>query len=452
MEQTQRMELLTKFIDDAKIDDEEFFEYVQEAENDELAEFVQLFNEVIDNSYSEEKSNDKFNFIANSTLSGLSFPCGDIDCKINSIYSLARNAILYADTVYLQNPFEQYLKHKEFNYKLRQDLIGDLIVLSYIRPLLEEKIFKIAVSKVHYCHDCYTRFQENYLQKFDWNLKTVEPLIEDYLIENVEFHLLWGIESIGIEISGNNDLLNHPMVVNFIKYVPENLKSKARKGERIKLNNSDIKNSGITNYLLNEIEKNLSIQDFYSTYYSCHVLTDREFDIKLLKLINKDIYEQNARQGEIIKNLNHLVPFIDEVPIKKLITMRKNEGESFQVYRDKINSLSKNNILTIQDSKQIYQDEIRPELNKINLTLKNNKKVLWGNIKSNVFLASTYISTSLFTGILPTNIDKIVASVGGFGFAKNIGQDVLKLIKKPEVRNNELYFLWKIKQDNKIEI
>jgi hypothetical protein len=106
----------------------------------------------------------------------------------------------------------------------------------------------------------------------------------------------------------------------------------------------------------------------------------------------------------------------------------------------------------MQDSKQIYQDEIRPELNKINLTLKNNKKVLWGNIKSNVFLASTYISTSLFTGILPTNIGKIVASVGGFGFAKNIGQDVLKLIKKPEVRNNELYFLWKIKQDNKIEI
>ena len=446
------MELLTKFIDDAEIANEEFFKYVQEADNDELAEFVNLFNDIIESSYSEEKNNDKFNFIANSTLSGLSFPCGEIDCKINSIYSLARNAILYADTVYLQNPFEQYLNYKEFNDKIRQDLIGDLIVLSYIRPLLEEKIFKIAVSKVHFCHDCYTKFQENYLQPFDWNLKTVEPLITQYLIENIDFHLHWNYENIGLEISGNNDLLNHPMVVNFLKYVPENLESKAKKGERIKLNNSEIKDSGVTYFLLDEIEKNLSIQDFYSTYYSCHVLTDREFDIKLLKLINKDIYEQNARQGEIIKNLNHLVPFIDEVPITKLIKLRKKEGESFQVYRDKINSLSKNNLLTIQDSKQIYQDEIRPELNKINLTLKNNKKILWGNIKSNVFLASTYISTSLFTGILPTNIDKIVASVGGFGFAKNIGQDVLKLLKKPEVRNKELYFLWKIKQENKIEI
>lgn len=446
------MELLTKFIDDAEIADEEFFTYVQEADDDELAEFVNLFNDVIDSSYSKEKNNDKFNFIANSTLSGLSFPCGEIDCKINSIYSLARNAILYADTVYLQNPFEQYLKYKEFNDKIRQDLIGDLIVLSYIRPLLEERIFKIAVSKVHYCHDCYTRFQENYLQPFDWNLKTIEPLITEYLIKNIDFHLHWDYDNIGVEISGNNDLLNHPMVVNFLKHVPENLESKAKKGKRIKLGDSEIKDSEVTYFLLNEIERNLSIQDFYSTYYSCHVLTDREFDIKLLKLINKDIYEQNARQGEIIKNLNHLVPFIDEVPIKKLIKLRKKEGESFQVYRDKINSLSKSNLLTIQDSKQIYQDEIRPELNKINLTLKNNKKVLWGNIKSNVFLASTYISTSLFTGILPTNIDKIVASVGGFGFAKNIGQDVLKLIKKPEVRNNELYFLWKIKQDNKIEI
>jgi len=446
------MEILTKFIDDAEIDNEDFFEYVQEADNEELAEFISVFNEIIDSSYNSNREKGNFSFIANSTLSGFSFPCGDIDCKIKSIYSLARNAILYADTVYLQNPFEQYLKYKEFNEKIRHDLIGDIIVLSYIRPLLEEGIFKIAVSKVHYCHDCYSRFQETYLKPFDYNLQTIEPLINDYLISNVDFHLHWDYDNIGVEISGNNDLLNHPMLINFLKYVPENLKMMAKKGERKKLSSTDIKKSGITYHLLNEIERNLSIQDFYSTYYSCHVLTDREFDIKLLKLINKDIYEQNARQGEIVKNLNHIVPFINDVPIEKLIKLRNKEGESFQVYRDKINSLVKSDLLTVQDSKQIYQDEIRPELNKINLTLKNNKKHLWGNIKSNVFLASTYISTSLFTGILPTNIDKVVASVGGFGFAKNIGQDVLNLIKKPEVRNNELYFLWKIKNENKIEI
>jgi hypothetical protein len=92
-------------------------------------------------------------------------------------------------------------------------------------------------------------------------------------------------------------------------------------------------------------------------------------------------------------------------------------------------------------------DEIQPEINKINLTLSNNKKLLWGNIKSNVFLASTYISTSLFTGILPTNMDKVVASIGGFGFARNISQYLLNLIKQPEIRKNELYFLWRIQKE-----
>ena len=48
------------------------------------------------------------------------------------------------------------------------------------------------------------------------------------------------------------------------------------------------------------------------------------------------------------------------------------------------------------------------------------------------------------------DIDKIVASVGGFGFAKNIGQDVLSLLKNQEIRKNEFYFLWKIDADGNI--
>ncbi len=441
------MELLTKFIDEVDILNEEFWSYIQNSDDEEITEFVSMINDLIENSYSSNKESGKFSFIANSTLSGLSFPCGEIECKINSIQSLARNAILYADTIYLQNPFERYLKYKEFNEKTKDDLI----VLNSIRDLLKEGVFKIAISKVHYCHDCYEKFQENYLQPFEWNLNTVEPLITDYLIKNIDFYLHWDYENIGIELSGNNDLLNHPMVINFLKHVPKNLEKKAKKGERIKLGSADVKKSGIPYYLLDEIQRNLSIQDYYSTYYSCHVLTDREFDKKLIKLINKDIYEQNNRQNEILKNLNHIVPFIVEIPIDKLLKLRKNEGESFQVYRDKINSIVKSDIITSQDSKQLYLDEIRPELNKMNLTIKNNKKALWGNVQSNVFLASTYISASLFTGIFG-NIDKIVASVGGFGFAKNIGEDIIKMLKKPEVRNNELYFLWKLKNDNKIKI
>ncbi|GAA4497572.1 hypothetical protein GCM10023172_12750 [Hymenobacter ginsengisoli] len=51
----------------------------------------------------------KFSFVANNTLSGGVFPCYEERCRTKHIDTLARNAILYADVVYIQNPFDKYL-------------------------------------------------------------------------------------------------------------------------------------------------------------------------------------------------------------------------------------------------------------------------------------------------------------------------------------------------------
>lgn len=104
------MELLTKFIDEAKIDSKEFFEYVLDVENDELSEFVKVLNDIISESYSAKPKNNNFSFITNDTLSGHSFPCSEVECKLSNVDTLIRNAILYADKIYIQNPFETYLE------------------------------------------------------------------------------------------------------------------------------------------------------------------------------------------------------------------------------------------------------------------------------------------------------------------------------------------------------
>lgn len=446
------MDILLKFIDDAQIETKEFLDYVIDADEDKLAEFISLLNYIIDQSFSQRDPDKGFTFVANSTLSGLSFPCGEIKCKLDNVVSLARNAILYADTVYIQNPFEVYSNSKSFNEKLRLDIVNDLVLLSVIKPLLKSGIFKIAKSKAHYCHNCYEAFEETYLKTRDWNLNLLKPLIEDYLIQNIEFKVFTKSGITGVEISGGNDLLKHPMVLNFVEYVPDEFKKYVRNGEEFSISSQDVVESGLLNHLSSEVEMNLSIQDFYSSYYSAHVLTDRDFDVKLNKLLNRNSDNEQTNRGEILKHLAHLVPFVDDVPIEKLLKLRASEGDAFQVYRDKLNKVVKNVNINEKEAKQLFSDEIQPEINKINLTLRNNRKLLWGNVKTNVFLASTYISTSLFTGILPTNIDKVVASIGGFGFAKSISQDVLNLIKQPEIKKNELYFLWKVEQvrSNKI--
>lgn len=446
------MEILTKFIDESKIDSKEFFDYILDVDNNELCEFVNVINDIISKSYSAKTKNSNFNFIANDTLSGLSFPCEQVECKLRNIGTLARNAILYADKVYIQNPLESYLKYKEFNENLRKKIISDLIVIGQIKPLLKEGIFEYASSKVHFCSDCYTKFEDKYLKTLNSNIKIIEPYVLQHLLDNLDFHVHLKHDILGIEITDNSDLLIHSQVVSFVKDIPENLTKLAVKGKRVKLSKNDVEDSGVLYYLLNHIEKNLHSQDYYSSYYHCHLLTERNFDIELIRLVNNDIYEQHSKESEIFKNLDHLVPFVDEVPIENLIKLRRNEGEAFAVYRDKLSKILTIDNITLKESKQLFYDEIKPEINKMNLVLSNNKKAMWGSIKSNIFLASTYISATLFAGILPANIEKIVASVGGFGFAKNIGQDVLSLLKSQEIRKNEFYFLWKIQKDNKIKI
>jgi len=448
------MELIEKFINKAAIDSKEFYDYVEKVDNDTLLEFLNTFNDIINLSTNSSKIPSGFDFIANSTLSGLPFPCEEIYCRLENVEKLARNSILYADTVYIQNPFDKYLKYKSFDKTVRLNIVNDLIILHFIRPLLKAGIFKFAVSKVHYCNDCYRKFQDEYLNDFTNNLRVIEALVEEYIFNNIEFNLILSHGKKCVSISGKNDLLEHPIIISFKKYVPKSLDSLTLKGKKTKLKPIEIKESGMLYYLMNDLVDNLSIQDYFSRYNSAHILTNREFDIAILKIINGNKPTESIvnHRIEILKNINHIVPFLDSVSIDKLLKIRKNEGEAFQVYRDKINKIVKSNSRDSKEYIDYYQDEIRPELNRITLTLKNNRKLLWGNVKSNIFLASTYVSATLFSGILPSNIDKIVASIGGFGFSKSIGQDIIKMIKKPEVRDNELYFLWKLQKENKIRI
>lgn len=448
------MKLIEKFISEIDIDSKEFYNYIMKAEDNDIHEFIKLFNDIIEHSTDESKPKAGFNFIANSTLSGLPFPCEELPCRLENLEKLARNAILYADTVYIQNPFRTLLDKETYDNDQRLQIIDNLIILHFIKPLLTEGIFKFAKSSSHFCHECYKKFQKEYLENFERNLDVIEAIIEEHIYQNVEYKLIVSNSKKCVEISGNNDLLEHPIIINFRYYVPKPLDSIEVGSTSIKLEKSIISQTGLQYYIINDVIDNLTIQDYFSKYYSAHVLTNREFDLGLLQLINSDqnLKPKTQPRSEILSKIDHFVPYIDKISLKKLIKLRKDEGEAFQVYRDKLNKLAKVNANNKVELTDYFQDEIRPELNKINLTIKNGKKLLWGNVKSNIVLATTYISASLFSGILPSNIDKIVASIGGFDFSRTIGQDLIKIIKNPAIRENELYFLWKLYRDNKIRI
>jgi hypothetical protein len=55
------------------------------------------------------KPNENFSFIANSALSGGNQPCSYAECRKNKLNELITFSALYADEVYIQNPFENVM-------------------------------------------------------------------------------------------------------------------------------------------------------------------------------------------------------------------------------------------------------------------------------------------------------------------------------------------------------
>ena len=97
--------------------------------------------------------NRNFSFIANSSLSGGRHPCSYSECRIKKLDELVSFSSLYADEVYIQNPFEEVLiaGPESVNEISRQELIYGIYNYIYLKPLIEKGIIKYAQNMVALC-------------------------------------------------------------------------------------------------------------------------------------------------------------------------------------------------------------------------------------------------------------------------------------------------------------
>ncbi len=191
-----------------------FFKKIFKLKENELEK---LINEAT-LAYSSNKSNKSsthFNFIANDTLSGGLFPCSSFDCRFRNIDMLARNSILYADTVYITNPFEKYTHRTSFDENTRNELCQDLAIFYYILPLLEKNIFKFCSPYYLCCHDCFKDLKQN-LRSNKGRIIKAEKDLAKQVLENFECRIEYYSDSTPyIDIEDKSGILEHPMAINF---------------------------------------------------------------------------------------------------------------------------------------------------------------------------------------------------------------------------------------------
>ena len=150
-----------------QIDENEIYKQIlDEWSENQVEEFVVSVFKLIPNDFFQEAS--YYNFYANSTLAGAPYPCADLDCRLKNLDDLLRFSALYADKMLMQSPFDKHYENLETGNKInRLDLVGDIIIILYLKSFVLAGIIGFFSSYVCLCEDCLKKFvsKEDELRK-----------------------------------------------------------------------------------------------------------------------------------------------------------------------------------------------------------------------------------------------------------------------------------------------
>ena len=222
-------------------------------------------------------------------------------------------------------------------------------------------------------------------------------------------------------------------------------------GEIVTLNRSEIRKMGLHKRLAGEIYGNIRLELFTSQIFHTSFLTERPIHIDIINSISEDssLYRRNML---VEKYLTTLVPFLSDIDVADLIKLRNREQESFIVFRQSLNRAidecrKSDEHLLERSAKEIYSDIIAPQLAKLDLRIRSAKKDLVKSTRRKALAWGGAISFGMYTGFIPSELAAVASIIG---LSKIIADFLEMSMNKSDVtefiKNEEMYFLWRIRE------
>ena len=423
-------------------------ESILERPTDEVLEFVETLSlsSRFHNQGNRIKSSN-FTFIANSSLSGGKHPCSAPDCRFKKLSELASFSTLYADVVYIQDPFEDIFQFGtgEMLEGERHELIASIYNYLFLKPLIEEGVVKYAQNMVALCDHHGSELAAPLKQQIESKGSKLYDAIHEYLIERCE--VVFDLTDEGtpfLFINGPEGMIAHGgQYFHFYKPYPELATDYMKKQTPVKLTKDEVRKEGILDIIISPITEDLARQEWHSSFYGSSYLCDSRTQVKLASKVNPQEVAINSRAFE--EGMKHSLPTVYSKNISSVLSLRKKEEEAFAVYRDRMRKvMTEVRGSSEKEVVEAFQDIVLPELNLINKKVRDWKVGLRESIKEKTIFGSGAVSIGLYSGILPPNIASIVAAVGGASAVSGILMDYNKSLKDAqEARKNDFYFLWK---------
>ena len=363
-----------------------------------------------------EKANSNFDFIANTSLSGITGQCGSIDCRLTNLNHLTRKSILYANKVWIKFPLSDYAIYTEYNVDLdflQEKFMDDLTIIHNYRQLIESGIFAFAKTEQHFCFNCFGSLSEQVNWPMVKRVKSLKKELQQQFWKGANYSLdgPFGPEDefrLNINVKDQR-LFEHEglsySIHNVEKEFPRALIHKAQK-----VNKTELLNSRQLELIVNNVLQSIVMQNWYSENYNANYLTNTPVELDAIKFLNDK--STNLNSDLLYDNLSHTLPIIEKVRIEKLIELRQKEPEAFITYRNSVDSLlNKSKSLNSKEMKEAFKDEIQPSIDKMKQTINLNKRKIIKDSLHSLVTGSSLVSIGLFSGILPTGIGAAVAGL-----------------------------------------
>ncbi len=392
---------------------------------------------------------------ASISLGGGRDDCIWIGCRRERLDSLARFAALYSDCVFMRNFFCDY-EHRQMRSvgDLRRTLGDDLALILHISPLLERGVLTL-VSEPFICPNCLGKalgFGPECGREFRRAWDDLAKEILDRLVVTAVQRGSW--ISVKMSCPGPYSECNR---LEDWRRVPPALQGKPRimsqlaKGTRVRLPRTAVEAMRIHCDMAGQIVHSVAYHAVINRYLGTSFLTNKELELDFLNRASGDTALER-RNSVAMKHLTALVPFVNDVPLSKLCTLRKREAESLARLRSALNRVlsefaRQESRFSARLAQQLYGDVLAPELARLDNKVRKAKQDLVSSTTRPLVGVVGAISFGLLSGLIPAEVAQVAQAVGITSFGAAFLEKLMALGDAERViQQDDFYFLWRVRK------
>jgi Family of unknown function (DUF6236) len=179
-------------------------------------------------------------------------------------------------------------------------------------------------------------------------------------------------------------------------------------------------------------------------------LSDMPGETEFLDWVTSRDHEEMTAKTEALRELQHCVTVLAELPIGTILRIREHETDAFEAYRDAVTKMSSTILNSAKRvpkkiARQMLRDTIEPELRRMNREIRTYRKVRRNQAIGSAISIAAGVFLGAYAGLPPIVATSVAAGAGVIGghLARKVAE--ASCSHGPEFRQkNDLYLLLRL--------